>query len=160
MSSHPQWSRVAWVAILGVLWSPMIARAGNSEEVNAGLDVTLTGGAVVANDYTGASLWYNPAGLARSDKPSLELSGVTLNMQIVKNPGLLTIDSDPQTGSAGSGFNFTVIPQAITFSLKLNDAGSQLFTIWNGAFTDPQTSDVFGNTSFMHLHLPEEERRE
>ena len=89
--------RVWVVALIGALSSPSIANAGNSDEVNAGLDVTLTGGAVVATTYTGAALWYNPAGLARIDKPSLELTGITINMQIVKNPGLLTIDSMPQS---------------------------------------------------------------
>jgi hypothetical protein len=64
--------RIWVVALAGVLLSPSSAYAGNADEVNAGLDVTLTGGAVVANVYTGASLWYNPAGIARSDKPSLE----------------------------------------------------------------------------------------
>ena len=68
--------------------SPATALAGNSDEVNAGLDVTLTGGAVVANVYTGASLWYNPAGLARIDKPSIELTGMTLDIQVIKHPGL------------------------------------------------------------------------
>jgi len=46
------------------------------------------------------------------------------------NAGLLTIDSDPLVQSEGSGFNFTVIPQAITFSLKLKEnlmAGIGLF---------------------------------
>lgn len=111
-----------WVLVLvGVVWSPLVASAGNTEEVNAGLDVTLTGGAVVANVYTGASLWYNPAGIARSDKPTLELSGVTMNMQIVKNPGFLTIETDPPAGSEGSGFNFAVIPQALTFTIVVKE---------------------------------------
>jgi len=114
--------RRAWFfALFSVLLSPATAWAGNSDDVNAGLDVTLTGGAVVANVYTGASLWYNPAGIARSDKPTLELAGVTLNMQIVKNPGVLTIDTDPQAKSEGSGFNFTVIPQALTFTIVLKE---------------------------------------
>jgi hypothetical protein len=114
--------RRIWVAaLLGVLVSPATVGASNTEEVNAGLDVTLTGGAVVANVYTGASLWYNPAGIARSDKPSLELSGITMNMQIVRNPGLLTIDTDPPGKSEGSGFNFTVIPQALTFTIVLRE---------------------------------------
>ncbi|MGB5313332.1 MAG: hypothetical protein WBN38_14785, partial [Polyangiales bacterium] len=112
--------RGEWVGVLIVAsLVPTIARAGNSDEVNAGLDVTLTGGAVVANVYTGASLWYNPAGLARSDKPSLELTGVTLQIQILKNPGLITIDSMPQSMSEGSGVNFAVIPQALVFTVKL-----------------------------------------
>ena len=113
--------RIWVIALLGVLVSPANAWASNTEEVNAGLDVTLTGGAVVANVYTGASLWYNPAGIARTDKPSLELAGITMNMQIVRNPGLLTIDSDPPGKSEGSGFNFAVIPQALTFTIVLKE---------------------------------------
>ena len=62
------------VVLFSVVLSPATAWAGNTDDVNAGLDVTLTGGAVVANVYTGASLWYNPAGIARSDKPTLELA--------------------------------------------------------------------------------------
>ena len=112
--------RRGWLgALIAALLVPAVAQAGNSDEVNAGLDVTLTGGAVVANVYTGASLWYNPAGLARSDKPSLELTGVTLQIQILKNPGLITIDSMPQSMSEGSGVNFAVIPQALVFTVKL-----------------------------------------
>ena len=113
--------RVWVVALWGVLVSPSTAWAGNSDEVNAGLDVTLTGGAVVATTYTGAALWYNPAGIARINKASLELTGVTMQIQIVKVPGLLTVDTDPQATSEGKTVNFTVIPQAITFTLVLRE---------------------------------------
>jgi hypothetical protein len=107
--------------LVGVLLVPVTAWAGNSDEVNAGLDVTLTGGAVVATTYTGAALWYNPAGIARINKASLELTGITMQIQIVKVPGLLTIDTDPRAQSEGKTVNFTVIPQAITFTLKLRE---------------------------------------
>ena len=112
--------------LLAALLAPTAAQAGNTDEVNAGLDVTLTGGAVVATVYTGAALWYNPAGLARIDKPSLELTGVTINLRVIKNPGLLTIGDPPQATSEGSGFNVSVIPQAITFSLKLKNENIKL----------------------------------
>jgi hypothetical protein len=112
--------------LMAALLTPVAARAGNTDEVNAGLDVTLTGGAVVATVYTGAALWYNPAGLARIEKPSLELTGITINMQIIKNPGLLTIGDPPQATSEGAGFNVSVIPQAITFSLKLKNPNLKL----------------------------------
>ena len=105
---------------------PTIPPAGNTEEVNAGIYVTLTGGAVLATVYTGAALWYNPAGLARIDKPSLEVTGVTINLQVIKNPGLLTIGDPPQATSEGAGFNVAVIPQAITFSLKLKNENLKL----------------------------------
>ncbi|MBW2509693.1 MAG: hypothetical protein JRE81_13765, partial [Deltaproteobacteria bacterium] len=71
-------------ALFGALIVPAIAQAGNSDEVNAGLDVTLTGGAVVANVYTGAALWYNPAGLVRNDKPSLDM-----HIYVTTNPNTL-----------------------------------------------------------------------
>ena len=68
----------------------------------------------------------NPAGLARIDKPSLEITGVTINLQIIKNPGLLTIGDPPEAKSEGAGFNVSVIPQAITFSLKLKNENLKL----------------------------------
>ena len=112
----------AWPVLLtGALLVPATVSAGNSDEVNAGLDVTLTGGAVVATTYTGAALWYNPAGIARINKASLELTGITMQVQIVKVPGLLTIQSDPQAESEGKTVNFTVVPQAVTFTLKLRE---------------------------------------
>ena len=143
--------RQIWViALLGVLVSPATAWASNTEEVNAGLDVTLTGGAVVANVYTGASLWYNPAGIARTDKPSLELAGITMNMQIVRNPGLLTIDIDPPGKSEGSGFNFSVIPQALTFTILLKENLKLGIGLFNSSvrreFVTEQTTSPVGTT--------------
>jgi len=46
---------------------------------------------VVASTDTGAALWHNPAGIARVDESSLELTGVTIQMQVVRIPGLLTL---------------------------------------------------------------------
>lgn len=110
----------AWLVAPLTLWlSASTALAGNTDEVNAGLDVTLTGGAVVANVYTGASLWYNPAGVARLSKTSLELTGVTLTLQRVNTPGLLTLDTDPPVASEGKAFNVTVIPRALTFMIRI-----------------------------------------
>ena len=58
------------IALLAVLLAPTSVRVGNTDEVNDGIDVTLSGGAVVASTYTGAALWYNPAGIARIKKAS------------------------------------------------------------------------------------------
>ena len=148
-----------WVCVIvlaGVLLSPSSALAGNTEEVNAGIDVTLTGGAIVANVYTGASLWYNPAGIARSDKPTLELAGVTMNMQIVKNPGLLTIDTDPPGTSEGSGFNFAVIPQALTFTIVLKENLKLGVGLFNSAlrreFITEQAASPSGTTPAVEAY--------
>jgi hypothetical protein len=85
--------------------------------VNAGVDVTLTGGAVVANVSTGASLWYNPAGLARYDAASFELTGITFKVSSVKAPGLLTLQTGEQ--SSDRRIDISVIPEAITFTVPL-----------------------------------------
>jgi hypothetical protein len=85
--------------------------------VNAGVDVTLTGGAVVANVSTGASLWYNPAGLARYDAASFEITGITFKVSSVKAPGLLTLETGEQ--SSERRIDISVIPEAITFTVPL-----------------------------------------
>ncbi len=111
--------RASLILLIGAVWAPVTANAGNADEVNAGLDVTLTGGAVVATTYTGAALWYNPAGIARINKASLALTGVTLHVQIVKVPGLLTLEGGER--SEGKTVNFTVIPEALTFTIVLRE---------------------------------------
>ncbi len=109
--------RASLILLIGAVCVPVPASAGNSDEVNAGLDVTLTGGAVVANVYTGAALWYNPAGIARVDKSSLELTGITFQTRIAKVPGLLSLESGEKSG--GKTVNFSVIPEALTFTIVL-----------------------------------------
>ena len=93
------------------------AAAGNSDEVNAGVDVTLTGGAVVANVTTGAALWYNPAGLARIPDSSFEITGVTFKTSIVRYPGLVALDSGEQ--SKGKTTNLGRTPQALVVTVAL-----------------------------------------
>lgn len=109
--------RASGLVALAMLLRASTAAAGNSDEVNAGVDVTLTGGAVVANVSTGASLWYNPAGLARYQAPSFELTGVTFKVSAVKAPGLLTLETGEQ--SADRRVDLSVIPEAITFTIPL-----------------------------------------
>ncbi len=122
----------AWIVAPLAFWlTASLASAGNSDQVNAGLDVTLTGDAVVANVYTGASLWYNPAGVARLSKTSLELTGVTLTLQVLNAPGLVTLDTDPAVASEGKNLNFSVIPRALTFMIRIKEnlkLGVGLFT--------------------------------
>ena len=124
--------RRAWIVAPLAFWlTASLASAGNSDQVNAGLDVTLTGDAVVANVYTGASLWYNPAGVARLSKTSLELTGVTLTLQVLNAPGLVTLDVDPAVASEGKALNFSVIPRALTFMIRIKEnlkLGVGLFT--------------------------------
>ena len=103
---------------LGVLLVALLAvsgraRAGNSEDVVAGSDVALTGGAVVANVHTGGAMWFNPAGVARLDSRSVDLTGAVLNYSIVNAPGTLSLESGEQ--SEGDFSAVQAIPRALTF---------------------------------------------
>jgi hypothetical protein len=85
--------------------------------VNAGVDVTLTGGAVVANVTTGAALWYNPAGLARIPDSSFEITGVTFKTSIIRYPGLLSLETGEE--SKGKTTNLSLTPEALVFTVAL-----------------------------------------
>jgi hypothetical protein len=90
-----------------------VARAGNSDDVVAGSDVALTGGAVVANVHTGGAMWFNPAGVARLDARSVDLTGAVLSYNIISAPGVLSIESGEQ--SEGDFSALQAIPRALTF---------------------------------------------
>jgi hypothetical protein len=89
------------------------ASAGNSDDVVAGSDVALTGGAVVANVHTGGAMWFNPAGVARLDARSVDLTGAVLSYNIISAPGVLSIESGEQ--SEGDFSALQAIPRALTF---------------------------------------------
>ena len=101
------------VLVFSMLVVPAIAKAGNSEDVVAGSDVALTGGAVVANVHTGGAMWFNPAGVARLDSRSVDLTGAVLSYSIASAPGSLSIESGEQ--SEGDYSAIQAIPRALTF---------------------------------------------
>lgn len=112
-SSITRMWRILGVLFAIVLADPNRARAGNSEDVVAGSDVALTGGAVVANVHTGGAMWFNPAGVARLDARSVDLTGAVLSYNLVNAPGALSIESGEQ--SLGEFSAVQAIPRALTF---------------------------------------------
>jgi hypothetical protein len=90
-----------------------VARAGNSDDVVAGSDVALAGGAVVANVHTGGAMWFNPAGVARLDARSVDLTGAVLSYSTASAPGAMSIASGEQ--SEGEYSAVEAIPRALTF---------------------------------------------
>ena len=103
----------SWIALLAPLLISSLAEAQNSEDVIAGSDVALTGGAVVANVHTGGAMWFNPAGVARLDSRSVDLTGAVLSYSIVSAPGTLSLETGEQ--SAGEFSAIQAIPRALTF---------------------------------------------
>ena len=90
-----------------------VAHAQNSEDIIAGTDVALTGGAVVANVKTGGAMWFNPAGVARLDSRSVDLTGAVLGYSLLRAPGALQLETGEQ--SAGEFSAIQAIPRALTF---------------------------------------------
>ena len=105
--------RASGVLVAALLVVPGMARAGNSDDVVAGSDVALTGGAVVANVHTGGAMWFNPAGVARLDARSVDLTGAVLSYNIISAPGVLSLQSGEQ--SEGDFSALQAIPRALTF---------------------------------------------
>jgi len=105
--------RFLGVLATALLAVPGMATAGNTDDVVAGNDVALTGGAVVANVHTGGAMWFNPAGVARLDSRAVDLTGAVLSYSIVSAPGSLSIESGEQ--SAGDYSALQAIPRALTF---------------------------------------------
>jgi len=105
--------RASGALAIALLVIPGVAAAGNNDQVVAGTDVALTGGAVVANVHTGGALWYNPAGVARLDGHSLTLSGALIELSIMHAPGALSIESGEQ--SAGNYDSLHVVPRAFAY---------------------------------------------
>jgi hypothetical protein len=105
--------RALGVFVAAFLVVPAVGKAGNTEDVVAGSDVALTGGAVVANVHTGGAMWFNPAGVARLDSRSVDLTGAVLSYSIASAPGSLSIESGEQSGGDYSAVQ--AIPRALTF---------------------------------------------
>jgi hypothetical protein len=105
--------RALGVLVLALVIATARASAGNSEDVVAGADVALTGGAVVANVHTGGAMWFNPAGVARLDARSIDLTGAVLSYNIISAPGVLSLESGEQ--SEGDFSALQAIPRALTF---------------------------------------------
>lgn len=105
--------RVAGVLLASLLAVSATAKAGNSEDVVAGSDVALTGGAVVANVHTGGAMWFNPAGVARLDSRSVDLTGAVLSYNLISAPGALSLETGEQ--SEGDFSAVQAIPRALTF---------------------------------------------
>jgi hypothetical protein len=67
----------------------------------------------VANVHTGGAMWFNPAGVARLDARSVDLTGAVLSYNIITAPGVLSIESGEQ--SEGDFSALQAIPRALTF---------------------------------------------
>lgn len=100
-----------------LLVSPAPARAGNEEGVLIGNEAALSGGAVVAVVDDGTGGWYNPAGVARVERTSIDASGSATQLRLASTPQLLR----SATGAYADGgyYELNGIPSAVTACRRL-----------------------------------------
>ncbi|MCB9727230.1 MAG: hypothetical protein H6744_00275 [Deltaproteobacteria bacterium] len=104
--------RIAWaVALLSSVASA--AHAGNDDSVLIGDEAVLSGGAVTATVRTGAALWYNPAGLARVARDTVDVSGTAYALRLYRVPRLIELFGGEQADAKLN--EVLVIPTAVTY---------------------------------------------
>jgi hypothetical protein len=89
------------------------ARAGNDDEILLGNDAALMGGAVVAHVNDGSALWYNPAGLGRATRNSVDVGASAFTLRRYNYPSMIRVE-DGSNGDA-SFTEFVTIPSALTY---------------------------------------------
>lgn len=106
-----------WMLCLSAMAT--VAKAGNDDGILLGNDAALTAGAVVASVNDGSALWYNPAGLALSDKESVDVGATAFALRRYNMPRLISAD-----GGSGGNASFTEvvsIPSALTYVRRFNN---------------------------------------
>jgi hypothetical protein len=111
-----------------------VAHAGNDDGVLVGGQAALTGGAVTATVSDGTAAWYNPAGLAHLQRPSLDLNASVYGFNWVSAQDLLTVPDGTQQGA--SVIDWVLLPAALSYSRVLSPDIVASFGIFI-----PKTSD-------------------
>ena len=92
---------------------PAAASAGNDEGIALSDDAALAGGAVVAMVCDGASLFYNPAGLACGTRDQIDVGATATLLRLYRLPGLLSTTAGAEAN--GSFTEFVSVPSALSY---------------------------------------------
>jgi hypothetical protein len=107
-------ARIAATLVAALVWGlAATAHAGNDDSVLIGDEAVLGGGAVTATVQTGAALWYNPAGLSRVQRDTVDVSGTAYSLRLYRVPGLLELFGGETVD--GRVNEVVVIPTAVTY---------------------------------------------
>lgn len=97
-------------SVLLLLFFEERAVAGNDEGIPIGIEASLLGGAVTARVSEAGAAWYNPAGLAHSDRTTVNLNVSVYGIDIRTNKSLIITPDD--THAEAKFINWKLVPSA------------------------------------------------
>lgn len=121
--------------LLGALGTPERVQAGNDEGILVGGQAALTAGAVTATVGDGSAAWYNPAGLARASRQTLDLNASAYGLNLISAKGLFVLPDGTQ--ASASVIDWQLVPSALSYSRQLSKRIVGAFSI-----VIPRTTDI------------------
>ena len=96
------------------------AAAGNTDDILFGNEASMVAGAVTATIGEGSALWYNPAGVSRVQRDTVDASGTAYTIRLYRVPELLRTQSFGEV-ERGDVNEVVVIPTALTYVRPINE---------------------------------------
>jgi hypothetical protein len=122
--------------------APVQARAGNDEGILVGGHAALTAGAVTATVGDGSASWYNPAGLARASRQTLDLNASAYGFSLITADNLFTLPDGTRGGA--KAVDWQLVPTALSYTRQLSKRVVGAFSV-----VIPSTTDADLRTSVV-----------
>ena len=100
-----------------LLSRPLLARAGNDDAILIGGQASLTAGAITATVSDGSAAWYNPAGIAKATRNTVDINASAYGISRIVVDDLFTLP-DGTSGEA-SVIDWQLVPSALSYVREL-----------------------------------------